>query len=344
MQNTRYGMRPSAWSGIGKFVEGPAAWLVTFIVLPVLLIVVLLLPPVNLLGRLQAFTYTRIGVNGGAIEDPDGTRLNFPAEAVESSFMANLTSTPRPEFIEGQAGRDLYDAARNLPDHLIPKSPYYDVELVGGSPSQAIITIPIPNDSLPYETLGLYTWTGEKWEHLPSLVLVTEDIVESRLESVPTSFMVMQTVPTVPSVTADLGLDGQLPPNAFVASEAKAGLSLRGDGALDGTAPVNSGNTLPEIRNWQDDVVRTDLINNLLIDPGLQENQLVAVEQTILQNGYPGVILDYRGVDAVHSARADYVHLVSKLADRLHENNKSNCRACRTSPADFGRYMGYVGL
>ena len=56
MQNTRYGTRFPAWSGIGRFVEGPAAWLVTFIVLPMLLIAVLLLPPVNLLNRLQAFT------------------------------------------------------------------------------------------------------------------------------------------------------------------------------------------------------------------------------------------------------------------------------------------------
>ncbi|MEZ4582628.1 MAG: hypothetical protein R3A10_13505 [Caldilineaceae bacterium] len=73
--------------------------------------------------------------------------------------------------------------------------------------------------------------------------------------------------------------------------------------ALDNVAPVNSGNTLPIVRNWKDDVVRTDLINNLLMDPGQQDNQLSAVEQTIVVNNYPGVIMDYRGVDAVPSAR-----------------------------------------
>ena len=35
------------------------------------------------------------------------------------------------------------------------------------------------------------------------------------------------------------------------------------------------------------------------------------------------MILDYRGIDAVPSARADYVYLVKKLADRLHANNKT---------------------
>jgi len=304
-------------------LEGPAGWIITLVVLPILLVLALLLPPVNLLDRLQAFTYTRITSAGGAINDPDGTVINFPAEGVRASFQAAVKSTPREEFIEGQAGRQLYDAARALPDHLIPKSPFYSVDMVGDAPSQAILTIPIPNDSMPYETLGVYAWDGSNWTHVPSSILNSEDTIESRLEFVPKSFMVMQTTPAVPAVTAELGLQGQLPTNAVVTNEAKAGLYLRGDGALEGTAPVNSGNTLALIRNWSNDTIRTDLINNLLIDPGLQENQVSAVEQTIVQNGYPGVVIDYRGVDAVPSARADFVHLMSKLAQKLHADNKT---------------------
>jgi uncharacterized protein YraI len=344
MQNTRFGTRSGAWSGIGRMLEGPAGWIITLVVLPVLLVLALLLPPVNLLDRLQAFTYTRITSAGGAITDADGTVVNFPAEGVRATFQAAVESTPREDFIEGQAGRDLYDAARNLPDHLIPKSPYYDLEMVGDKPGQAILTIPIPNDSLPYETLGVYTWDGAAWTHIPSTVLATEDLIESRLEFVPSSFMVMQTTPAVPAVTADLGLQGQLPPNAVVTNEARAGLYLRGDGALEGAAPVNSGNTLAAIRNWSGDTIRTDLINNLLIDPGLQENQLSAVEQTIVQNGYPGVVIDYRGVDAVPSARADFVFLMSKLADRLHANNKTlavRVELPRQISADSWDTLGY---
>jgi len=344
MQNTGFGTRPAVWSGLSRLIDGPAAWLITLVLFPALLVAVLLLPPINLLDRLQAFTYTRIGVVGGAIQDPDGTMVNFPAEGVRTTFMADIGSTPRASFIEGQGGRELYEAARNLPEHLIPKSPFYKVELVGTAPSQAVLTIPIPNDSLPYETLAVYGWNGATWEHIPSRVLVTDEIVESRLEYVPSSFMVMQTVPAVPAVTADLGLEGQLPENAVVTSNAKAGLYLRGDGALEGTAPVNTGTTMPVIRNWIDDVVRTDLINNLLIDPGLQENQLSAVEQTIVKNGYAGVVIDYRGVDAVPSARADFVYLMSELANRLHQNGKT--LAVRVEPprqisADSWDTLGY---
>ena len=308
MQNTRYGSRTSASGGIGQLVEGPAAWLVTFVVLPVLLVLALLLPPVSLLDRLQASSNTRISAAGGAITDADGAVVNFPPEGLQSSFTASISSAPRPEFIEGQAGKDAYEAARNLPDYLIPKSPYYEVKVSGAEPAMAVLSVPIPNDSLPYETLGLYSWTGSEWVHLPSRVLIEDDIVESKLEFVPSSFMVMQTVPAVPAVTANLGLDGALPENAYVASEAVAGLYLRGDGALEGAAPTNLGNTIPEVRNWDGEVVRTDLINNLLIDPGLQENQIVAIEQTLDRNGYPGIILDYRGVDAIPSVRAQITY------------------------------------
>ena len=53
--------------------------------------------------------------------------------------------------------------------------------------------------------------------------------------------MVMQTVPGLATATADLGLSAELPQGAVVTHDVKAGLYLRGDGALDGVAPVNNG-------------------------------------------------------------------------------------------------------
>ncbi len=109
MQNTRLDRRSSSTGGFGRLFEGPAAWLVTFVVIPGLIVAVLLLPPISLLNRLETFTYTRIGANGGAITDPDGTIVNFPAEGVIASFQAQINSTPRGEFVEGQAGQEMYD-------------------------------------------------------------------------------------------------------------------------------------------------------------------------------------------------------------------------------------------
>ncbi len=317
MQNSRYAPRSSERGGMGA-----AGWLISLVLIPALLIAALLLPPVRLLDRLQALNYTRITSAGGAVRESDGTVVNFPGESVTSSVSAAIQSTPRADFIEGRGSANLYEAARNVPDYLVPKSPFYTIEIRGTEPGMAQLNVPIPNDSLPYETLGMYAWNGSSWQHLPGVVVSGEDTIAANIDFVPENFMVMQTVPAPPAVTAELNVQGQLPQGAVVTYDAKAGLMLRGDGALEGSAPINSGNTLPIIRNWEGQNVRTDLINNLLIDPGQQENQISAVVGTVVENGYPGAVLDYRGIDAVPSARADYVRMVTNLANALHEQGK----------------------
>jgi uncharacterized protein YraI len=316
---------------MGRLFEGPAAWLVAFVVAPALIVAVLLLPPVSLLDRLQTLTYTRIGVNGGAITESDGTIVNFPAEGIISGFQAQIKATPRLDFVEGQAGSAMYEAAQNMPETLVAKSPVYHVDIRGRAPAQAVVTIPIPNDSLPYETLSVYEWTGTNWQHVPAAVLTPEDKIEARLDYVPQDFMVVQTTPDVPAVTMDLGLSAQLPQGANVTNVAQAGLHLRGDGGLDGQAPANTGNTVPVVTNVEDQTVRTDLVNNLLADPGLLDNQVLTLEQLVVGNGYPGLIVDYRGVDAVPSARADYAKFIGQVAERLHAANKT--LAVRVEPA-----------
>ncbi|MEZ4860010.1 MAG: SH3 domain-containing protein [Caldilineaceae bacterium] len=314
--------RPSRWGGFGWFVEGPATWLLSFLLIPCLIAVALLLPPINLWERLQMFAYTRITTAGGLLRDADGTLVSFPPEGVQNNFYAAFTSIPRIDFIQGEAGRQFYDAAVNLPDYLIPKSPIYSLEVSGSSPNQVILDIPIPNDSLPYETLSLYSWTGSEWQHLPSKVLVTEEQIEAQLDHSPANFMVMQTSPGIPEVTANLGINGQLPEGVRVANEVRGGMYLRGDGDLSGEAPTSSGNTLLLISNVEDSGPRTDLINNLLLDPGQQDNQVNAVDSVVNEKNFRGVIFDYREVDALPSARADFVFLMTRIAERLHTNNK----------------------
>ncbi|MDQ3249477.1 MAG: SH3 domain-containing protein, partial [Chloroflexota bacterium] len=327
-------------SGINRLVEGPASWLISFLIIPGLLVTALILPPVRLVDRLKVFAYTRIGASGGAIIEADKTQITFPAENMAGFFLASIKSTPRPNFLEGEAGSQLYEAASQMPSDLSPRSPFYRVDSQGTEPTGAILTIPIPNDSKPYETLGLYTWTGSAWVLLPSTVLSELDQIESRLDYVPANFMVMQTLRTVPpSATASTGLQGKLPEGAVVAAEAKPGLYLRGDGALEGTPPAASTGgapTIAELRNWEGDgtpsnTPRTDLLNNLLLDPGLQQNQLNDVERIVVENNYAGVLIDYRGVDAKPSARADFAHLMTQLAERLHAIQRTV--AVRVEPA-----------
>jgi uncharacterized protein YraI len=328
MQHSRLERRSSSWNAFTRLVEGPIGWVLTLLVIPVLIVAVLLLPPINLLDRLQLFTYTRVTASGGAVTEGDGATATFPQEGISGAFLVQLSSIPRADFLLGKMSQDLVAAAEALPEYLTPKSPLYLLDVRGTAPGQTMLTIPIPNESLPYEILDLYTWDGNAWLHLPNNVLPANDIIEATLDFTPKNFLVVHTGSQVPSVTADLGVDGQLPQGAAVAAVEQAGLYLRGDGALDGTPPTNAGNTIPVIRNWEGDgvtvnVVRTDLINNLLLDPGQQENQVNAVEQVVVQQNYPGVVIDYRGVDAVPSARADFVHLITRLSERLRPQGRT---------------------
>ena len=321
---------------LARLLDGPAAWLVTFLVIPALLAAILLLPPVSLLDRLETFTYTRIGAAGGVVRDSDGTLVNFPSEGLAAGLFATLESTPRETFMNPQPGSSLYDAANALPSTLTARSPFYDLKVRGSEPSLVDLRVQIPNlpaeESGPaYETLALYQWTGSEWLHVPATVRAEEDIIEAEVTGSPDAFLVVQTTPGAPQVMASMAFDATLPEGVQVTSESKPGLMLRGDGALEasnGFAPPNTGSTMPIVRNWEADSngdpanVRTDLLNNMLADPGQIDVQVDAIEQTVVQNDYAGIVIDYRGVDAVPTARADFVYFVSRVADRLHAGNK----------------------
>ena len=345
---------------LARLLDGPAAWLVTFLVIPALLAAILLLPPVSLLDRLETFTYTRIGAAGGVVRDPDGTLVNFPSEGLAAGLFATLDSTPRETFMNPQPGSSLYDAANALPSTLTARSPFYDLKVRGAEPSQVDLRVQIPNlpadESGPaYETLALYQWTGDEWQHLSATVRAEEEIIEARVMGAPDAFLVVQTTPGAPRVMASMAFEATLPEGAQVTSESKPGLVMEGDGTLvasNGFAPPNTGSTMPIVRNWEADAngdpipetIRTDYLNNMLAIPGQMDNQVDAIEQTVIQNDYAGIVVDYRGVDAVPTAKADFVYFISRVADRLHAGNKQLAPARGSPRTDFRRRVEHKGL
>ncbi len=336
MQRTNFDRPTSFWSNLGGLLEGSAASILSLLLIPALLAVALLLPPINLLERIRSLTYTSVDERGATIIDPDGTAITFPGELVSTPFRAALSSTPRATFLNGEGGEQWRTAATALPDTLTPRSPLYKLEFRGDAPGGAIMQMPIPNESEPYETLDLYTWEGGQWNYLPSTVLRAEDKIEAQFMGIiPTNFMAMQTGAPLPQVAANVGLANTLPPNAenAVVSVVVAGLYLRGDGALDGQlqgVPQGNYEITPVLRNWyQGQIPRIDLLNNMLIDPGLMDNQISAIADLLVTNFYPGVVIDYRGVDANPAARADFVSFISALAERLHAQDVNKRLAVR---------------
>ncbi len=182
MQRFNYNAPTSFWGNLASFLENSAASLITLLLIPALLAVALLLPPVSLLQRIRSLTLTEIDERGATIADPDGTVITFPGELVQTPFRAAVSSIPRANFLAGEAGEEWRTAADALPNNLTPRSPLYEIDLRGEAPMGMVLQIPIPNDSEPYETLDLYTWSESQWRHLPSTVIRADDRIESQLQ------------------------------------------------------------------------------------------------------------------------------------------------------------------
>ena len=321
-------------SGLKRF----ATAILSLVLIPALVIAALLLPPISLLERIQGLSTTAIDRNGGSLMDPDGTTIIFPPEGVIESFRVGLESIPRAEFLNGSAGEGWLTALSALaPAGLEAKSPIYQVAVQGGRLEQSIVQIPIPNDSQPYETLELYTWDGDSWEFVPSAVLAVEDKIEARVGGPPPSnFVVMQTSAPPARVGTNIGVGEMVPAglaNAAITTLAVGGYYLRGDGALDVTRtniPAGNYAIVPVLRNWQGGAVpRSDLLHNMLVEQGQLENQLTAISNLLTQYSYPGVIIDYRGLEAIPAGEAEFTYFIERLAERLHAPDMNRWLAVR---------------
>lgn len=283
-----------------------AGIVINFVLIPLLILSALLLPPISIVDRLLSVGYDSIGRDGGAIQDPDGTQLTFPASGINRSFRVKLSAVPRSLFLEGAANSSLLAAAENIPPNLVMKSPFYRIQHKGSSPDQVIMRVPIPNEAEPYATLDLYTWTGEAWEWLPGQKILVEDTIESQLDFLPESVVAMQTQTVNPNIAADLDVASAWPEDL---TGALVEVNPRGYyldtagrlvGSLEALAPDLEEQGLvivPTIRNWFDDgSIRSDLIDNMLIDGGARQQNIESVVALITNNGYAGVDIDFRGI------------------------------------------------
>lgn len=314
-----------------EMVEGKwSGCIINLGLIPLLILSSVLLPPIRAVGRIMDAGYTTIPRTGGAILDPDGTQLTIPSEGLTGEIKARLTSVPRINFLEGSAGGDLLKAAEELPDYLVMKSPLYRLSVRGKMPSQAILTIPIPNDAEPYATLDLYSWTGEEWQWLPSQIILEDDVIESRLPFVPRSVAVMQTRPIAPAISAALTAEAIIPPEGkdTLVEINPQGLYLEGEGNIGGSIgawpaedQTASYAVVPTLCNWgPDGVVRSDLVDNMLISQEIRDHHIATIVDFVVQNMYTGIDINYRGITP--DLREEFSRFVAELADRLHENQK----------------------
>jgi len=327
------GLNPVLQRTFEVVLEGKwAGWMVVCVLIPVLLVASVLLPPISLTERLSSAGHTVLTKTGGSLLDPDGTQLTVPPGAVSGKVQIKFTSVPRADFLGGTAGDQTITEA--VPSNLEMKSPLYVFSVRGEMPKEASLSIPIPNDAEPLSTLDLYAWTGQEWQWLPKRIFYEDDLLEAHLSSIPPAVTVMQTIPAVPSVSAPLPVGDALSPKArqiLVEAEAE-GLNLQSDG-IDGqrTIAVASGLleqpgegasyiVLPTLRNELDGVIRSDLLNNILVSEELRRNHIEEIVNIAVQNLYPGINVDYRGMEP--ALRDQFTAFITELSLELHAHHK----------------------
>jgi len=317
---------------IESTVESTLGGLVIYVLIIFLLVASILLPPVSAGERILSYGYAKIPTQqGGAVVTDDGAQVTILPEGMGGRTKIKLTSVSRSSFLEGSAGNTLLKAAENIPPWLIMKSPYYQIQFRGQEPpTQVIVRIPLPGDSDPLRTLDLYSWNGEAWVWLSHFIPPGDDFIEAQLDYLPQSVVVVQTKPLQPSVSADLAVSGNVPDQAqdTVVEVNPQGLYLDAEGAIRGDPgsllqPDQTATyiVVPTLRNWEDSgAVRSDLIDNMLVDARAREEHIQRIVDLVVRNAYPGIDIDYRGTSP--GLRSEYTAFITELADALHENGK----------------------
>jgi len=304
-----------------------------YVAIGVLVVAALFLPPASLLQRLGLVGYASLNADNPCASHSDGISvcnistddgglsgaLAGAAGDTGGSLRVRLESVPMIDFLEGTAGAELRAAVEALPAVLQVKSPFYRVYASLGTDGPATIEVTIPNDAEPWETLDLYTWTGEAWEWVGGTLDEEREVLVAQVSSLPSSLVVMQTVPVVPVIGT---VATEMPEGraAEVVTEVlMPGLYLGTDGVLLGDPPTANEGGVPEvvplIRNRREDQpLILALLNDVLTDAGIQQAHVDNIVAAAA--GFGGVALDYQGVTS--EQRDAFSTFVAALAEALH--------------------------
>ncbi|RME36717.1 MAG: hypothetical protein D6793_05315, partial [Thermoflexia bacterium] len=300
------------WLAVGNWVYGAIALLV---------IGALLLPPISLPQRLHLTGYTPLNAANPSVSHPDGITIRVhPGENV--SLRVRLDSVPQAIFMQGAAGSDLKAALAAIPPVLQVKSPFYRIQTGSRTAGPATIEVAIPNDAEPWETLDLYTWTGTAWEWVGGTLDREREALIARVDRLPSSVVVMQTLPVVPAIgTVAPGEAVSGPAASLLTQVMLPGLYLGADGMLIGkppTPPSGSPEALLLVGNRPTgQPLNRALLEDLLANPEVQARHIAEVVAHAA--GYAGVTLNYEGVTP--EQKDAFSAFVAALAEALHAQN-----------------------
>lgn len=298
------------------------------VLIGLLILAFLFLPPLSLGSRLfGGGGYTSLDAASPSITHPDGMTVIVGQEEGEK-LRVKLGSVPRADF-EGEAiPQDALPAREALPDNLIPKSPFFTIDVKGKTLGPATLVFTIPNEAEPWETLDVYGWDGQQWSWLPSTLDRDAETLTVSVAQLPQGVMVVQTKETAQVIAAE-GED--LPPADFGTAISQLDLigmkigtlgNLNGDPSLLPPGSVSTNPVLaPTVRNWiPGHPANFGLVEDMMSIAADRAAHIQALVKLAEDGAYPGVVVDYRGL--LPSDREAYSAFITDLAQALHEAGK----------------------
>ena len=328
---------------------------VDLILVPVLLITSLWLPPVSIGARFFNADYPLVTPDeGGIVPGPDGARLSIPAGAVEKRSRIRLETLSRGDLAQAEKGtQEIFAASvgsshltklrpdspeflalQGVPQDIVAYEPFYHLDVRGASPSHAECSLPIPRELAAVETADLFGWDGETWHWLPSQITPDGGSLHAKLDQVPLVMVVAQNQPK--PLRVDLGASGEMPKQIAQDMETTyvslQGLTLGGEGRLVEQTPIEAEarqaasllaatgqpRFLLSISNIIDGVVRSDLVDNLIVNEPLRKTHIYHILSE--SASFAGVEIAYRGVD--RELRPEFTAFITEMAEALHEVGK----------------------
>jgi hypothetical protein len=292
--------------------------------------VVLISVSASLIGRLSRNGDGTLSASSSSVSHGDGLTMSVNPDTFSERMRVRIDTVPELEFLEGSAGGTLRKAVEALPSHLMVKSPVYQVKVRGEASEPVMIDVVMPNDAEPWETLDLYTWTGEAWEWVGSELhteVAEHEFIRAEVREVPATLVVMQTdaVGLDVSTTWEMG-DNVVASGAGVVDEVNpVGLLLGTEGGFVGEVegmvqPMGgeSYEVVPTVRNWAPDgTVNRGLLSDVLTMGVIREQHIANLVGLCRERGYSGIEIDYRGVG--EEEREAYGEFIGALAEGMHK-------------------------
>lgn len=307
---------------MGSFLKG-RGWIAAALV-AVIVIIFLLLPPISLAERISlGGGYEVLDAASSSLAHPDGLTVHRVDDA-EGRLRLKLGSVPRADFVAGTVPEAYAGAVEVVPEALEPKSPLYTVDVKAKDGESGTLSVVIPNEAEPWETLDLYAWDGEAWQWLPTELDRDAEVLISAVDVLPSSVMVMQSVQSDHRVAAatdtwpvevSVELDEVDVSGILIGT---MGGTTGNANALPAAADGGSVPLAPVVRNWLPDrEPNWALVSDMLMmeaDRSAHVDNLVGLT---LGGGYPGLVLDYRHVQV--QDRRLYAEFVSELGAAFDE-------------------------